>query len=501
MTTDHHIAPLAPRWDIRSLALDTWFPIVTALLTMLVGGAAFLVSLPLGIAACAGMTLALCLARPMDMPLFVVAGFLFQNVVVALFTPLVPNDSVFNLLRGMNFVMLAMAFAAFMLAAFTREWSDHPAARRWVLAVLALSATITVYLGLGIVHGDTMDAVVYFRSTITPVACFLIGFLVVLLYRFDSVSGLVAMAVAAALYGYCELFFTLDFLSLFNGDKYITLQMVKQIEAGYWEEVMQETGFVFRGLGDTFLTNAFNLPMFADILPPVWRIAGPNFHPISYAYALSIMSVVLLTRGRWLLPLLFLPLLLIIGSKGALVLLLVAGLATLVLRWTGPRIAALFVIAASVAWVGLAIVLGMRSGDYHVLGFFAGLRDFLHNPAGQGLGIGGNLSSDAAALDWDAAQASGASDVPVESSVGVMLYQMGVGAFVFFGFLFAIATTFLRKFLATADREYLAGFVLVVVLSANAVLQEEAFYSPLALGLVLLITGATLARAIRPAAV
>jgi hypothetical protein len=498
MTTDTGSAPASPAWDIRSPVLDTWFPIVAAIATLLVGGATILLSVPLGMLVCAAVTVVLCIARPMDMPVFIVSGFIFQNLVVAYLSPSVGDESLFNMLRGMNFVILAMAFAAFVVAAMTRQWSDHPQARRWVIATLALSAVIALYLLIGMARGVPMDAIVYFRNTIAPVACFLVGFLVVLLYRFDSVPGLIALGIAAAVYGYCELFFTLDFMSLFNGDTYITMQMRRQIESGQWERILQETGFVFRGLGDTFMTNLFNLPMFSDI--QVWRIAGPNFHPISYAYSLSIVSVVLLSRGQWMLPLLLLPLLLIVGSKGALVLLVIAAAGFVLLRYAGPRLAGLFVLVAALVWVGAAIIVGMRSGDYHVLGFFAGVRDFLSNPVGEGLGIGGNLSSDSANLDWNAAQASGATDVPVESAVGVMLYQMGIGSFAFFGLLFAMAATLLKRLLATSHMEYLAAFTMVVVVSANAVLQEEAYYSPLALGFILLIAGGTLARAITPAA-
>jgi len=84
-----------------------------------------------------------------------------------------------------------------------------------------------------------------------------------------------------------------------------------------------------------------------------------------------------------------------------------------------------------------------------VLGLFAGLRDFLGNPLGQGLGIGGNLSSTSTNLDWDRAQGAGAAAVPVESAVGVMLYQMGIGSFVFFGLLACLAFSAGRRLLET----------------------------------------------------
>ncbi|TIU53492.1 MAG: hypothetical protein E5W25_36575, partial [Mesorhizobium sp.] len=82
--------------------------------------------------------------------------------------------------------------------------------------------------------------------------------------------------------------------------------------------------------------------------------------------------------------------------------------------------------------------------------------------------------------------------VPVESAVGVMLYQMGVGSFIFFGFLAALAVAARRQLIETGDPDFLFAFVGIVTISANAVLQEEAFYSPLALSFCLLLVGVSL---------
>lgn len=89
--------------------------------------------------------------------------------------------------------------------------------------------------------------------------------------------------------------------------------------------------------------------------------------------------------------------------------------------------------------------------------------------------------------------------MPVESAVGVMLYQMGIGSFVFFGFLAALAATAARRLVETGRSDFLFAFVAVVTISANAVLQEEAFFSPLALGLALLLTGVSFGNTIREA--
>jgi len=348
-----------------------------------------------------------------------------------------------------------------------------------------------VYLGLGAVHGDAKDAIVYFRNVITPIACFYVAIIAASLYRIDLTRTVPWLAGFAIAYGYCELAFGMDFLSLFHGDQYILRAIARQIQSGAYEKALQETGFVLRGLQDVLLTNLFNLPI--PGLPQVFRIGGPTFHSISFAYALSIVSVWLLFNRRWLLPLLALPLLLVIGSKGAMFLLLVGLFVRLAKPLLGIRPALLLTVAASVAWVAGSIGFGIRAGDYHVLGLFAGLREFTHNPLGVGLGLGGNLSSTTVDVNWELAQAHGAAAQPMESAIGVMLYQMGIGSLLFLAFLLAIARAAWRAYRRSGDFAVLFLVVAVVAITANAVLQEEAFFSPLALGFALLLGGARLA--------
>jgi hypothetical protein len=364
----------------------------------------------------------------------------------------------------------------------------------------ALCGVICLYLALGAVRGGPKDAVIYFRNTITPLACFHIALLAASLYRVDMRLPVACLCAIAVGYGYLEQIFRMDFLALFHGDLYVQRGLKEQIEAGVWEKALRETGFVLRGLEDTMTATFFNTAFFGDALPRIFRNGGPNFHPISYAYVLSLSSAWLLFRGSWLLPLAAFPLLLVIGSKGAAFLLAVALAARITYRPARPRLTLIAVVLLATIWTVAATAYGARHGDYHVLGLIAGVRDFLGNPLGQGLGIGGNLSSASVNLDWDRAQGEGAAAVPVESAVGVMLYQMGIGSFVFFGFLAALAVSAGRRLVETGRPDFLFAFVAIVTISANAVLQEEAFFSPLALGLALLLTGVSFGTYIREAA-
>lgn len=483
------IAALPPSTEAERLRAEALVHVVVALLTIGVAVSSFAVSTAFGLVATFVLTLLLCNGLPAGVPLILLSAFLYQNLIVAWFTPYIDDPETFDTLRGANFVVLVTAYAVFMIATFKHKLRAIPELRPWLVFSIVLSATVCFYLALGVVRGDAKDAIVYFRNTIAPLACFHIAVVAASLYRINLAKGLLWLATGTIVYGYCELIFTMDFLGLFHGDLYIERDIRKQIETGVWERALQQTGFVFRGLEDALTTSFFNTPLFEGVLPPVFRISGPNFHPISYAYALSIISTWLLFNGRKLVPLAALPLLLFIGSKGATFMLVTALLVRAVYRPRWTSLICTGVIALCLAWTSAAIVYGMGTGDFHVLGLFAGIRDFLDNPLGQGLGLGGNLSAEGAAVNWDEAQASGAAAVPVESAVGVMLYQMGLGSFVFFAFLAALAWTARRAMLESGHADFLFAFVCIVTISANAVLQEEAFFSPLALGLCLLLAG------------
>lgn len=477
---------------LNALRSDALFYLYVAFLAIIAAVSAFAVWTPFGVAATFVLTLILSIALPAGIPVVIICAFLYQNLVVAWFTPFVPDDNTFDALRGANFVMLMTAFGVFLAASFQHRLRLVVELRPWLLFNFALCGVICFYFALGAVHGGPKDAVIYFRNTITPLACFHIAVLAASLYTVDLRKSMLWLCAGAILYGYLEQIFRMDFLSLFHGDLYIQRGLKEQIEAGVWEKALRETGFVLRGLEDTMMTTFFNTQFFSDLLPPVFRNGGPNFHPISYAYALSIMSAWLLFSGRWLLPIAALPLLMLIGSKGATFMLVVALGARLMYRPSRAGLTLAAVVALAVTWTVAATVYGATHGDYHVLGLIAGIREFLSNPLGQGLGLGGNLSSTSANLDWSRAQGEGAASIPVESAVGVMLYQMGIGSFVFFGFLAALAMAVRRQLVETGDLLFLFAFVVIVTISANAVLQEEAFFSPLALGFCLLLVGVSL---------
>ena len=466
--------------------------VLVAIVIVIASVSAFAVSTTFGIVTTFGITLIASIVLPAGIPFLIAASFLFQNTVIAWYTPWITDNTTFDAMRGANFVLVMTAFGAFLAASFQARISAVAPLRPWLIAGIVLTGAVTFYLGLGVLRGVPQDAIVYFRNVITPVACFYVAVTAASTYRVDLRQTVFWLGTAAIVYGYCEFIFSMEFLSLFHGDDYIRRTIWRQIQGGAWEKALETTGFVLRSLEDVMMTNAFNLPFLDDVLPKVFRVGGPNFHSIAYAYALSVLSVWLLFNKRWLLPLAALPLLILIGSKGATIMLLTAIFVRVAMPLVGPKPTLILTMVIATLWTGGAIVFGMGTGDYHVLGLFAGLNEFLANPFGQGLGFGGNLSSTSVNIDWDRAQAVGAAGTPMESALGVMLYQMGIGSFVFLGFLALLARTAWRTFRVSGNYSILFIFVSVVTISANAVLQEEAYFSPLALGFCLLLGGVAL---------
>jgi O-antigen ligase len=88
-------------------------------------------------------------------------------------------------------------------------------------------------------------------------------------------------------------------------------------------------------------------------------------------------------------------------------------------------------------------------------------------------------------------------DGAVESAIGVLFYQMGIGALVPLGFYLAMGLKAWRLYASSGLlTQGLAGFGIMVVL-VNGIFQEEALFAPPALGLLLTLAGLVIGNQIR----
>jgi hypothetical protein len=457
-------------------AVITWMPI-----------ALHLVHPFAGVAACVLLAFMLANYQPAAAPFVLVFAFFFQNIFVAVISPLIADLDQFNAIRGYNFAILAIVW----MVTVASYWLDGRSRDRFVHLTVVLTtgvlAVIFPYFVLGVLS-DGGSATVYLRNIAGPILTFQAILIIASRQRVPLAATLAPIAVAMLALGYTELIAQERWLSLINGEVYLTLRGAAEYESGSWHRLLQETGRVYRGVLDTLQSDFLNTPLLADLGIKTQRLVGPNFHSISYAYGIAVLGVVLMGAGYWWVLVVSLPLLFAIGSKGALVLVAGALITPIIVRICRGYLGLLGYGCLMVVYMAAGIFLGLQHGDYHVLGFIGGVYAVMRNPIGQGLGAGGNLG-DVSVLDWSRAQALGFSESAAESAIGVLLFQMGIASLVILGVLLFVAVRLWSNHLASGRLLPAILAITLVTTCVNGIFQEEALFAPLALGLVLVAVG------------
>jgi hypothetical protein len=480
----------------RADVLDLLTTLVVAALVTGIPVVCHLAGQPIAIAICVVVSLLVANFAAPATPTVLIFSYLFQNFFVALISPQITDLNEFNSIRAYNFISTAVFWVVIAGSYWIQRATYDPRLRVAMNVTTIVLAFIAVYFAIGVV-ANPRGATVYLRNIVTPFLFFQICLLVAYRFGVSAMGPLVLIGIAALIFGYLEMFAQDLLFKLINGDVYLNWRIKQDYEAGLWLKHLQETGFVFRTYLDALAIDFLNTPFIANLSLRFYRLVGPNFHSISFAYFLAILSVVLAAaKNRWYAVLAF-PLLLIIGSKGALIfVVLVIGMLATTRHARGFGLLAAFA-ALLVAYTGIGLLLGMRAQDYHVLGFIGGLNGFLRNPFGRGIGAGGNLSLEMAAIDWTRSQNLGQTDIALESSVGVLLYQMGIFGFVLLAVLGWMALKLWSLFLMSRDRLLAVAALSILAIAVNGIFQEEALFAPLAVGTVLVFAGLSLGRAYR----
>ena len=400
---------------------------------------------------------------------------LYQNVLISIFSPGMSHTS-YVALSGSSFigaVVVAGAFSFYLLR------SNDGRLKRLSQYALAAIAVAAAYMAIGAAVQGPIAAVVSFRSVSAMLFSLLIGLRLGSSWGYRTAAicfllavfmGLVmtALEIADPVW-YLNLVNATDFFNLKNDGLradtyYFDVHSVIESQTGAW----------------------FNSPLVSGG-EGSFRFGGPNMHSISYAYVLSVSELVLLSLGRFELVPVLLALSFSAGVKGPTVLFAIT--TALYSLWYLSRNKRLL-IAATLGFSAFYVIYGIRTGiqigDFHSLGFMGGVYGFLSNPLGHGLGAGGNLGTSVSTAYWQKMQAAGAADVGLESAVGVMLYQMGIGSVAVFAALIRLLQkapfgTWPRPGAAPTDLLFIGLWIGLV----NGVFQEEA-YSPYAVGLLVL---------------
>lgn len=429
-------------------------------------------------------------------PLAVVFALIFQNLFVSLFSGYLVDGNDYNFVRGYNFLTMMITWI-WLFGYYALHWREKPVElNRIMLVCLAGFVLIGLYLLLGMAKNPT-GAIIYLRNVITPLILFQIFLLTSQRMFQPLVPFFVTLAVLVIMLGYVEMSDRAFWLDVTNGWRIWELGFKDEIDNLVWDRLARDTGHVNLGILDTMAVDFLNTPLLGDYGFTIMRLSGPNIHAISYSYLLSFLIILMVMSGRWYFSLLMIPLLLLASAKGALIMTLLAFSALLARKLFGAVFAYFSLVMVLVLYIVIGVLVGLAIGDYHVLGFMGGVYDFLTAPWGNGLGDGGNLVANLGALDWSAYQSAGRTPVAMESAVGVLLHQMGVAAFCLLAIYFWVSLkTYKISLVSAVPLHSVASFILAIVV-INGIFQEEALFSPLALGLIMALNGHIIGSALR----
>ncbi len=486
----------AREWRSRAAATETPGNLGVGLaLAFLITAAPVLLHLidqPLAILFCLVAALVTVLAFEEHAPTVVLTVNIFQNIVVSLLSPNFSDFSEIEPLKSYNFITTISIWSIVFFRFISDRRSFSPFVWRMILASIALLAIAGLYFVAGLAI-NSRNAIIYMRNIGLPVLLFQL-FLIVGARRRILLPSIVAALLSIIMFcGYMELLFTDDWLTITNGWTYHALNAAKRLVDMHEIQSNAQEGRVITSALDYSTSKFLNigLPGMFDFM--VTRLQGPIFHPISFGYLLAILAAFSIIDGVALVGWLTVPLLLATSAKGPLLLLFGSLGVSWLARRCGARRTVAALLVALAANATFVFVSGRASGDYHVLGLLGGLNGFLSLPIGHTLGDGGNLSvPNFNAIDWTKFQQEGAANLAVESAVGVLFFQLGIMAVAVLAFYAWIARVSWRLFAATRAPALAFFGGAILILLTNGLFQEEAYFSPLSLGLLMALTGLTL---------
>lgn len=438
-----------------------------------------------------------------DVPIVILVANIFQNIFAALASPQFSDYADIEILKSYSFVTTIVCYLVVAYGFLSNSSGFSPFVRRMIYASVAVVAVVGVYFALGLAV-NPRNATVYFRNIGLPILLFQ-TFLIISAKRRLALPQitfvLLSLLVACA---YFELFWIEGWLSITNGWTYLTLFSAKRLTNPEEIRTAMEKGVVVANVLDYSRATLFNTTLTSDLGIEVQRLIGPNFNTISFAYLLSILTPFLLAHNYWLIALLAAPLLLATSAKGPIALALGSAVFFYFARRRNSDRPVFGLALVLAVYAALVFDSGFRSGDYHVLGLLGGLNGFLSLPIGHTLGDGGNLSiPDFSTLKWGDFQRAGSASVAVESAFGVLVYQLGVAAAVVIYFYLWIGWIGWRLYRATGAPALAFCASAIFICLVNGLFQEDAYFVPLSLPVLMALAGASLGatdRALAPVA-
>ncbi len=426
---------------------------------------------------------------------WILIGLVFNNLFVSLALDGSSDTEKFGLVRGAPFLYLlssGIPLCAIHFGRILKVAQGHAKIFYYIISWFILALVYFVY---GISTSGFQSAAAYFRNFVSMPLLFIVGAVVGWDVRHQTNAKLNILTVSIILYLCIEMFLPRQLYEFIN---YIEFSNLKDVSGRFYvdfDSLISQNEFTF-----------FNQEWFSQIR--LFRLVGPNLHSVSFGYLCAILALQMVVVRKWHFVLALVIGIAAAGSKGALILFAFPLIYLLLIRQNpfSERKSFYLICVLIISYTLSAIILGIDSGNYHVIGLLGGLKGLASNFLGHGLGAGGNLGTKAISVfhgnTWDRVQQTGL-NFGVESGVGVIAYQLGVFLFIPLGALFCIGIELweLSRSLSRTPKPLyqscaIAGIATLAILG-NSFMQEEALFSPLAGGLVGLFAGMALAGATR----
>lgn len=409
-------------------------------------------------------------------------AFAFQSSIISIFSPHFSSRGEMAIVQGISFVLICVGAArGYLFLLQTDRKHIHFKKIQNIIATSLIACLVCIlYYFIGIMSNGFQNASIYLRSAISVTLLSVFGvYCGMVLGSHRVIFYLKCIAVPAVIFGMVEIFAPYSLYDIFNTLDFFALKHEGRHSFASLNDVVE---FAQRPL--------FNLAAFRELDIYTFRAIGPNMHSISYAYMLAIMSVIFAIDRQWYFTILCIAIMISIQAKGPLIVLILSYLFMACFRFFPRSLAILLVALGAFVYVSLALVYGIHTRDFHVLGLLGGVNGFLENPLGHGLGAGGNLSRES--FSWDDFQNAGAASFGLESAVGVLLYQMGIGTVAILLYYLRFLSWSIEVTEKDRDlRKYRILALMFFVALLNGIFQEEA-YNPFALGLLAFIISSIL---------
>ena len=130
----------------------------------------------------------------------------FQNIFVSIMSPLISGPSELEFIKGYNFLICAVMWAA-AVTTWLVKWRSAPTAvTRLMVAGIAVMAVIGVYFLVGFMQ-DPLASVIYLRNVVFPLLMFQLALLTASSHATPLTRVLIAIGVLMVVCGYLEFSF------------------------------------------------------------------------------------------------------------------------------------------------------------------------------------------------------------------------------------------------------------------------------------------------------